>query len=82
MVEVTIYSDFGAQENEIYYYFHFSPIYLPDVIGLDAMIFIFWMLSFKSAFLLSAFTFLKRLFSSSSLSAIIVKSPTYLRLFI
>ena len=38
---VTIQSDFGAQENEIYYYFHFSPIYLPDVIGLDAMIFIF-----------------------------------------
>ena len=36
--------------------------------GLDTMIFIFWMLSFKSAFSISTFTFIKRLFSSSSLS--------------
>ena len=35
--------------------------------GPDAMIFIFWMLSFKPAFSLSYFTFIKRLFSSSSL---------------
>ena len=35
--------------------------------GSDAMIFIFWMLSFKATFSLSSFTFLKRLFSSSSL---------------
>ena len=40
-----------------------------EVMGLDAMIFIFWMLSFKLAFPLSSFTFIKRLFSSSSLSA-------------
>ena len=32
------------------------------------MIFVFWMLSFKPTFSLSTFTFLKRLFSSSSLS--------------
>ena len=38
--------------------------------GLDAMILVFWMLSFKPAFSLSSFTFIKRLFSSSSLSAI------------
>ena len=38
--------------------------------GPDAMIFIFWMLSFKATFSLSSFTFIKRLFSSSSLSAI------------
>ena len=38
--------------------------------GPDAMIFVFWMLSFKPAFSLSTFTFIKRLFSSSSLSAI------------
>ena len=42
--------------------------------GLDAMIFVFWMLSFKPAFSLSSFTFIKRLFSSSSLSAITVVS--------
>ena len=45
-------------------------------------IFIFWMLSFKPTFSLSAFTFIKRLFSSSSLSAIRVVSSAYLRLLI
>ena len=39
------------------------------VMGLDAMTFIFRMLSFKQAFSLSSFTFIKRLFSSSSLSS-------------
>ena len=37
---------------------------------LVAMILIFWMLSFKSTFSLFSFTFIKRLFSSSSLSAV------------
>ena len=41
-----------------------------EVIVLYAMIFIFWMLNFKAAFSLSFFTFMKRLFSSSSISAI------------
>ena len=40
------------------------------------------MLSFKPAFSLSYFTFIKRLFSSSLLSAIRVVSPGYLRLLI
>ena len=39
--------------------------------GPDAIILVFWMLSFKPAFSLSSFTFIKRLFSSSLLSAII-----------
>ena len=38
-----------------------------EVMGLDAMVFIFWMWSFKPTFSLSSFTFIKRLFSSSSL---------------
>ena len=42
----------------------------------------FWMLSFKPIFSLSSFTFTKRLFSSSSLSAIRVVSSAYLRLLI
>ena len=50
--------------------------------GLNAMILIFWMLNFKPAFLLSSFTFIKRLFSYSSLSAIRVVSSAYLRLLI
>ena len=40
------------------------------------------MLSFKPSFSLSSFTFSKRLFSSSSLSAIRVLSSAYLRLLI
>ena len=50
--------------------------------GPDAMIFVFWMLSFKPNFSLFTFTFIKRLLSSSSLSAIRVVSSAYLRLFI
>ena len=47
--------------------------------GLDARILGFLMLSFKPAFSLSSFTFIKRLFSSSSLSAMRVVSSAYLR---
>ena len=50
--------------------------------GLDAMNLVFWMLSIKPTFLLSSFTFIKRHFSSSSLSAIRVESSAYLRLLI
>ena len=57
-----------------------SPPIYHEVMGPDAMIFIFWMLSFKPTFSLSSFTF-KRLFSSS-LSAIRVVSSAYLRLLI
>ena len=53
-----------------------------EVMGLNAMIFVFWMLSFKPAFSLSSFTFNKRLFSSSSLSVIRVVSSAYLRLLV
>ena len=49
--------------------------------GPDVMILVFWMLSYKTAFLLS-FTFIKRLFSSSSLSVIRVVSSGHLRLLI
>ena len=58
-----------------------SSIY-HEVMGPDAMIFVFWMLSFKPAFSLSSFTFIKRLFSYSSLSAIRMVSSAYLRLLI
>ena len=53
-----------------------------EVMGPDAMILVFWMLSFKPTFSLSSFTFIKKLFSSSSLSAIRVVSSAYLRLLI
>ena len=38
-----------------------------NMVGPVAMILVFWMLSFKPTFSLSTFTFIKRLFSSSSL---------------
>ena len=59
-----------------------SPSICHEVMGLDAMILVFWMLSFKPAFSLSSLTFIKKLFSSSSLSAIRVVSSAYLRLLI
>ena len=54
-----------------------SPSIFHEVTGLDVMIFVFWILSFKQTFLLSSFTFIKRLFCSS-LSAIRVLSSAYL----
>ena len=51
-----------------------SPSVCHEVMGLDAVILVFWMLSFKPTFSLSSFTFIKRLFSSSSLCAIRVVS--------
>ena len=51
-----------------------SPSICPEVMGPDAFIFVFWMLSFMPAFSLSSFTFIKRLFSFSSLSAMRVVS--------
>ena len=59
-----------------------SPSICHEVMGPDAMILVFWMLSFKPTFSLSFFTFIKRLFSSSSLPAIRVVSSVYLRLLI
>ena len=59
-----------------------SPPICHEVMGPDAVIFIFWMLSFRPAFSLFSFTFIKRLFSSSSLSAIRMVSSAYLRLLI
>ena len=58
------------------------PSICHEVMGPDAMIFLFWTLSFKPTFSLTSFAFIKRLFSSSSLSAIRMVSSAYLRLFI
>ena len=56
-----------------------SPSISHEVMGPEAMILVFWMLSFKPTFSLSSYTFIKRLFSSL-LSAIRVVSSTYPRL--
>ena len=57
------------------------PFICHAMMGLDAIILVFWMLSFKPTFSLS-FTFIKRLFSSSLLYAIRVVSSAYLKLLI
>ena len=59
-----------------------SPSTCHEEMWLDAMILVFWMLSFKPNFSLSSFTFSKRLFNSSLLSAKRVVSSAYLRLLI
>ena len=59
-----------------------SPFICHEVMGLDAMILVFWILSFKPNYSLSSCTFIKRLFSFSSLSAIRLVSSAYLRLLI
>ena len=51
-----------------------SPSISHEVMGPDVKILVFWMLSFKPTSSLSSFPFIKRLFSSSSLSAIRVVS--------
>ena len=58
------------------------PSICHEVMWQHAMIIVFWMLSFKPAFSLSSFTFIKRFFSSSSFSAIRVESSAYLPLLI
>ena len=55
----------------------FSLSICQEVMGPDAMILVFWMLSYRTTFSLSSLTFIKRLFSSSTLSAIRVVMCIY-----
>ena len=82
MAVVTICSDFGALKSKAWHCFDYFPSICHEGMGLDDMILVFWMLSFKPTFSLSSFTFIKRLFSSSLLFAIRVVSSVYLRLLI
>ena len=70
-------NEYSAQENKICHSFHHFPIYLPWSDGSRCHDVSFWMLSFKPAFSLFSFTFIKRLFSSPSLSAIRAESNTH-----
>ena len=82
MAAVTICSDFEAPQNKVWHCFHCLPIYFPWSDGTRCHDLRFLMLSFKPTFSLSSFTFIKRIFSSSSRSAIRVVSSAYLRLLI
>ena len=61
MAAVIIHSDFGAQENKICQYFHFSPMYLPWSAGTRCHDLHFLHLSLKPAFSHSSFTFIRKL---------------------
>ena len=80
MAAVTIYSDLEPKKIKSVTVSTVSPSIFHEVMGPDAMILVFWMLSVKPAFSLSSFTFIKKLFSSSLHSAIRVLSSAYLRL--
>ena len=84
MAAVTICSDFGAQKNKVSHCFHCFPIYLPwsDGTGCCDLSFMNVELWVNIFTLLFHFTFIKRLFHSSSLSVIRVVSSAYLRLLI
>ena len=45
----------GAQEKKICHCFHFFPSICCEVMGLDAMTLVFWMLSFKPALFILLF---------------------------
>ena len=82
MAAAAICSDFGAPKIKCLTVSIVSPSICHEVMGLDAMILVFWMLGFKSTFSFSSFTFIKRLFSSSLFSVIRVVSSAYLRLLV
>ena len=81
MAAITALSDFGAQENKVYYCLHFVLIYLPLSDGTRCHNLSFLNVEFQAVFSLF-FTLIKRLFSSSSFSATRVVSSAYLRLLI
>ena len=59
-----------------------SPLICYEVMGPEALFLVFVKLSFRPAFSLSSFTYIKRLFSSSLIYAIRVVSSVYLGLLI
>ena len=82
MAAITICSDFGAQKNKVWHYFHCFPIYLPWSDGTRCYDLSFLNVRLKPTFSLSSFTFIMRIFSSSLFSAIKEMSFAYLRLLI
>ena len=80
MVSVAICSHFGTQENKVCHCFYCFPIYLPWIDGTRFHDLRFLNVEFLANFF--TLTFIKRLFSSSLLSAITVVSSLYLRLLI
>ena len=73
---------FWSPQNKVSHCFHCFPICLPWSDGTRCHDLRFLNVEFWASFSTLLFTFVKRLFGSSSLSALSVVSPTYLRLLI
>ena len=82
MATVIICSDFGAPKHKVSHCFHCFPICLSWSNGTKCHDLHFMNVKFKPDGSLSYFTFIKRLFSSSSVSAMRVVSSPYLKLLI
>ena len=80
MAAVTIRNDLGAQEEEICHYFHTLAFCLPCSSGAGCHDLSFLIFILRLSLSLSSFSLIKRLFSSSSLSALRVVSSAHLRL--
>ena len=72
MAAVAIHSDFGAKESKVCHCFQFFPNYLREVMASVAMILVFSMLNFKTAFIFIFLTFVFFLFSSISFTDLFV----------
>ena len=79
---VTICSDFADQENKVYSYCYYFPIYLLWRDGTRCHDLSFLNVEFEANFFTLLFHFIKRLLSFSLLSAIRVVPSAYLRLLI
>ena len=82
MAAVTICNDLEPKKKKSVTVSIVSQTICHELMRQDAMILVFRISSFKPTFSLSSFTFIKKLYSSSSLSAIRVVSSVYLRLLI
>ena len=82
MAAITMCIGIGSQKIKSLTVSTVSPSICHEVMEPDAMILLYWMLSFKSPFSLYSFNLIKRLFSSSWLSAIKLVSSVYLWLLI
>jgi len=82
MAVAIIFSGLGAPQNKVSHCFLCFPIYLPWSDGTKCHDLHSLTVKFKPDVSLSYFTFIKRLFSSSSISAMRVVSLAYLRILI
>ena len=77
MAAITICSDFEApQKIKFDTVSTVSPSISHEVMGQDAMIFVFWMLSFKPTFSLSSFTFIKNIPKKRTCSSASFENPS------